>query len=189
MWPPPPDELASQVRKTLRERFRSAAKRSGVHSSFLRSRTDRQGNLALDSGVETAPEAEQPNVSKSAGVNDSSSANSTLRMTVADSVLEKKFATQPVFISGKLPLPWELSDKLELLIDGETMTVENQIQFYAPNNLLAHPLVSPALGYVGGLPPLLVIAGDGEVLRDEIIFLSGSFSLLFIIVLTYWQGA
>jgi acetyl esterase/lipase len=35
---------------------------------------------------------------------------------------------------------------------------------------LKHPLVSPALSYLGGLPPLLFIAGDREVLRDEIIY-------------------
>ena len=41
---------------------------------------------------------------------------------------------------------------------------------YAPNNLLVPPLVSPALSYLGGLPPILVIVSDGEVLRDEIIY-------------------
>lgn len=35
---------------------------------------------------------------------------------------------------------------------------------------MGHPLVSPALGYLGGLPPLFFIASDKEVLRDEIIF-------------------
>ena len=45
-----------------------------------------------------------------------------------------------------------------------------QFQFYAENRLLRHPLVSPALGYLGGLPPLFFIAGDGEVLRDEIVY-------------------
>lgn len=32
------------------------------------------------------------------------------------------------------------------------------------------PLVSPAMGYLGGLPPLLIIASDAEVLRDEIVY-------------------
>ena len=53
---------------------------------------------------------------------------------------------------------------------GETIEVTQQIQLYAPNDLLKHPLVSPALSYLGGLPPLLFIAGDREVLRDEIIY-------------------
>lgn len=45
-----------------------------------------------------------------------------------------------------------------------------QFQFYAENRLLRHPLVSPVLAYLGGLPPLFFVAGDGEVLRDEIIY-------------------
>jgi acetyl esterase/lipase len=45
-----------------------------------------------------------------------------------------------------------------------------QFQFYVENRLLRHPLVSPALSYLGGLPPLFFVAGDGEVLRDEIVY-------------------
>jgi len=45
-----------------------------------------------------------------------------------------------------------------------------QFQFYAENRFLRHPLVSPALAYLGGLPPLFFIAGNGEVLRDEIVY-------------------
>jgi acetyl esterase/lipase len=37
-------------------------------------------------------------------------------------------------------------------------------------NLHAVPFVSPAMGYLGGLPPLLIIASDAEVLRDEIVY-------------------
>ncbi|KAF8260352.1 hypothetical protein EI94DRAFT_913479 [Lactarius quietus] len=53
--------------------------------------------------------------------------------------------------------------------DGNQLTAP-QFQFYAENGLLRHPLVSPALGYLGGLPPLFFIAGNGEVLRDEIVY-------------------
>jgi len=54
--------------------------------------------------------------------------------------------------------------------NGETLNVDSQIQLYAPNNLLAHPLISHCGAYLGGLPPLFFIAGDQEVLRDEIIY-------------------
>ena len=38
---------------------------------------------------------------------------------------------------------------------------------------LTHPLVSPLLqGSLGGLCPLYILAGDNEVLRDEIIYLA-----------------
>ncbi|EPQ55203.1 lipase/ esterase, partial [Gloeophyllum trabeum ATCC 11539] len=53
---------------------------------------------------------------------------------------------------------------------GETLTIEHQVHLYTTNNLLPHPLVSPILGYLGGLPPLFIVASDKEVLRDEIIY-------------------
>lgn len=38
---------------------------------------------------------------------------------------------------------------------------------------LTHPLVSPIVqGSLGNLCPLYILAGDGEVLRDEIIYLA-----------------
>ena len=44
---------------------------------------------------------------------------------------------------------------------------------YTTNELLTHPLVSPILQpTLGGLPPLLIMVGGGEVLRDEQIFLA-----------------
>ena len=53
---------------------------------------------------------------------------------------------------------------------GDTLTVDSQIQLYAPNNLLPHPLICHCRAYLGGLPPLFFTAGDQEVLRDEIIY-------------------
>lgn len=44
---------------------------------------------------------------------------------------------------------------------------------YTTNELLPHPLVSPATQpTLGGLPPLLIMVGGGEVLRDEQIYLA-----------------
>jgi len=49
----------------------------------------------------------------------------------------------------------------------------DQIQLYAANSQLTHPLCSPVLhGSLGGLPPLYILCGDGEVLRDEILYLA-----------------
>lgn len=48
-------------------------------------------------------------------------------------------------------------------------------RFYADSvcRQLTHPLVSPVLqGSLGDLCPLYILAGDGEVLRDEIIYLA-----------------
>ena len=44
---------------------------------------------------------------------------------------------------------------------------------YTTNELLSHPLVSPVLQpSLGGLPPLLIMVGGAEVLRDEQVFLA-----------------
>jgi acetyl esterase/lipase len=60
---------------------------------------------------------------------------------------------------------------LRLEVHGERVEIDTQVQIYATNAQLCHPLVSPALGYLGGLCPLFVMCGDNEVLRDEIIYL------------------
>nr|XP_018262748.1 uncharacterized protein I303_04228 [Kwoniella dejecticola CBS 10117]OBR84906.1 hypothetical protein I303_04228 [Kwoniella dejecticola CBS 10117] len=61
---------------------------------------------------------------------------------------------------------------LKLTVKSEEILIDTQIQLYATNAQLCHPWVSPVLGYLGGLPPLFVMCGDKEVLRDEIIFLA-----------------
>ncbi|KAK0742305.1 hypothetical protein B0T21DRAFT_381947 [Apiosordaria backusii] len=67
----------------------------------------------------------------------------------------------------------EATHKLVFNIDGKQITVKEQIQIYTTNDLLAHPLVSPVMQpTLGGLPPLFIMVGGGEVLRDEQIYLA-----------------
>ncbi|TKY87195.1 hypothetical protein EX895_003872 [Sporisorium graminicola] len=55
----------------------------------------------------------------------------------------------------------------------EAIELREQIQLYATNDQLTHPLCSAVLsGSLGGLPPLYILAGDAEVLRDEITYLA-----------------
>jgi acetyl esterase/lipase len=56
--------------------------------------------------------------------------------------------------------------------DEKLLNTAHQFQLYTTNALLKHPLVSPVLAYLGGLPPLFIVASDREVLRDEIIYTS-----------------
>ncbi|KAH6915136.1 lipase/esterase [Coprinopsis sp. MPI-PUGE-AT-0042] len=57
--------------------------------------------------------------------------------------------------------------------DKVPLELRSQIQQYAMTEQLTHPLVSPVLqGSLGNLPPLYILAGDGEVLRDEIVYLA-----------------
>lgn len=71
--------------------------------------------------------------------------------------------------------PVEATDPQKIFLttaSGEKLEIDHQIHLYTQNSLITHPLVSPALSYLGGLPPLLFIVGDKEVLRDEIIYTS-----------------
>ncbi|KAI3320236.1 alpha/beta-hydrolase [Xylariaceae sp. AK1471] len=62
---------------------------------------------------------------------------------------------------------------LRINIDGKEVILKDQIQMYATNELLSHPLVSPIMQpSLGGLPPLLIMTGGGEILRDEQIYLA-----------------
>ncbi|KAF2760387.1 alpha/beta-hydrolase [Pseudovirgaria hyperparasitica] len=62
---------------------------------------------------------------------------------------------------------------LSISIDGKVVEIKDQIQMYAANHLINHPLVSPVLQpTLGGLPPLLVQVGGGELLRDEQLYLA-----------------
>ena len=59
------------------------------------------------------------------------------------------------------------------LDNDKRVEIKDQIQMYAANHLLTHPLVSPALQpTLGGLPPLLIQTGGGELLRDEQIYIA-----------------
>lgn len=59
------------------------------------------------------------------------------------------------------------------LKDGESVKLNQQIQLYATNDQLTHPYCSPLFSpSLGGLPPLLILAGQNEVLRDEIVYLA-----------------
>ncbi|KAG5294322.1 lipase/esterase [Histoplasma ohiense] len=62
---------------------------------------------------------------------------------------------------------------LKVEIDGQLVELKDQIHMYTTNELLSHPLVSPVLQpSLGGLPPMLILTGGAELLRDEQIYLS-----------------
>lgn len=68
------------------------------------------------------------------------------------------------------PKPGKL---LSIELDGKLIELKDQIQMYAPNHLLAHPMVSPVMQpSLGGLPPLLIQTGGGELLHDEQVYLA-----------------
>jgi acetyl esterase/lipase len=59
-------------------------------------------------------------------------------------------------------------DNIRVVLDDKTVELKDQIQMYTTNQLLSHPLVSSVLQpSLGGLPPMQVLSGGGEMLRDE----------------------
>ncbi|RDW64588.1 hypothetical protein BP6252_10239 [Coleophoma cylindrospora] len=61
----------------------------------------------------------------------------------------------------------------EVVVDGENLVINHQIQMYAPNSQLQIPLVSGVCAAsLGGLCPLQVLVGGGEIFRDEQIYLA-----------------
>jgi acetyl esterase/lipase len=63
--------------------------------------------------------------------------------------------------------------QLSIELGGKLVFIKDQIQMYTTNHLLSHPLVAPVLQpTLGGLPPLLILTGGGEILRDEQIYLA-----------------
>ena len=58
-----------------------------------------------------------------------------------------------------------------IVIGDKKVTIKDQIQLYATNAQISHPLVSPVIaGSLGGLCPLLIMCGGSELLREEIIY-------------------
>ncbi|KAH0588833.1 hypothetical protein H2248_004632 [Termitomyces sp. 'cryptogamus'] len=91
------------------------------------------------------------------------------------SMAQSTSAGQPVDVGATTSLPTSDPQHIDQTVSlvarsGEILSTSNQLHLYTQNSLLAHPLVSPVVSYLGGLPPLLFIVSDREVLRDEIIY-------------------
>ena len=66
-----------------------------------------------------------------------------------------------------------VGENLRINLDGQMIELKEQIQLYAPNDLLSHPLVSPVMQpSLGGLPPMLIQTGGAELLHDEQVYLA-----------------
>ncbi|BGP23118.1 lipase/esterase family protein [Rhodotorula toruloides] len=81
------------------------------------------------------------------------------------------------------PPPASPTQRLSQILVGEEhlaeqgldvrVEIDEQVQMYAHNRLLDHPLVSPVnQGSLGGLPPLYICCGGSELLHDEIIYIA-----------------
>lgn len=151
LWPPPSYEMTRRVHATLRERIRDMVRAHSGEEDPARPkhRKSRSKNTMAD----------EKDKNSKAGPD---AMPVDVGQTAAAPPLNSA-ETQPISVTTK---------------SGEKLTIEDQVHLYTQNSLIIHPLVSPALSYLGGLPPLLWIESDGEVLRDEGIY--RSVSVLFI---------
>ena len=164
LWPPPPDHVTKQVHQGLRQRVREAIrpKEKGA---------DKDKRASIDTSVpEPTPE---PTPDPHAHPSDLPASPPS-----PDYILNDPTSGRTLHIGAAKSIPSPIlpepvkSQRLELMTaQGEKLTIDGQVHMYTPNYLLPHPLVSPVVSYLGGLPPLLVIASDKEVLRDEIMYL------------------
>ncbi|KAJ3785120.1 hypothetical protein GGU11DRAFT_684254 [Lentinula aff. detonsa] len=161
LWPPPDEELAGRVRTGLRQRVRAVFKGEADPNASV-----------LTFGLGTS----QPNQSTS-GTNANTDPPSS--GDAPDNMPINVGATTPLPLpnsSATNANPFDSNSAHESIVfqaqNGEILSIQQQIQLYTTNALLGHPLVSPALGYLGGLPPLMVIVSDKEVLRDEGIYMA-----------------
>ncbi|KAJ7169077.1 hypothetical protein C8R43DRAFT_982176 [Mycena crocata] len=90
--------------------------------------------------------------------------------TAAASTTTLAVPEAPIDVGATAPLPHDSEIITLTTTSGEELRIDKQVHLYAQNSLLVHPLISGALSYLGGLPPLFIIASDKEVLRDEIIY-------------------
>lgn len=185
LWPPPSDELTSTVQSTLRSRIRQLARLdppsaltspSTLHitPSGLVVGTAHGASTQSVNSVHTA------NPDASTGPSASSAAISKTLPTDGEPIALGTTAPLPTATAADSPRATATSvpsqgsaSKIKLVAEnGDLLEIDKQIQLYTPNDLLTHPLVSGAMGFLGGLPPLLIVAGDKEVLRDEAIYTS-----------------
>ncbi|PLN75022.1 lipase/esterase family protein [Aspergillus taichungensis] len=82
---------------------------------------------------------------------------------------DRQYSEPPNVDKGTFDEP----ENIKVPMDGKVYEIKDQVHTYAPNELLGHPLVSPVLqASLGGLPPLQILVGGGEKLRDEQIYLA-----------------
>ncbi|OQO07784.1 hypothetical protein B0A48_06575 [Cryoendolithus antarcticus] len=84
---------------------------------------------------------------------------------------KKKKAKDALLTAAPTKVP--LDQGLTITLDGEKISIKEQIKMYSTNAMLTHPLVSPVQQpSLGGLPPMLIQVGGAELLRDEQIYLA-----------------
>ncbi|KAJ9106187.1 hypothetical protein QFC21_001331 [Naganishia friedmannii] len=177
LWPPPAPELTETVQRTLRSKVKDTVNRFTGHQKPAMSEKNLAGTsynddtaTAVATGASTNEETTARGDTKIEPIKDGKY-KSTLHPTSEERASHHPGPTG-LGENHSTADPAEQKHLIQLDIAGKPVTIRSQIQLYATNDQLSQPLVSPVMGYLGGLPPLLVIASDAEVLRDEILYVA-----------------
>jgi len=166
LWPPPNEEVIKSVRHNLAEKIRRLTR-------IGHSRVPSQESIACNTrGDVTLPSPGKSNYG-TVGMNASML---HLKAPSGSHATPDEHAIRPSMSAPAIPSMnhVEPAEAFTIRIGDTYYQVKSQIQLYTTNNLLTHPLVSPINAYLGGLPPLFIMASDKEVLRDEIVCLWAS---------------
>ncbi|WRT66661.1 uncharacterized protein IL334_003621 [Kwoniella shivajii] len=199
LWPPPPPMLTEEVQSRLRTKVKEVVSRVHLQShtphptleddenrdspttTTTTSDPDKSGNITTSTpsgGLEKSKERSEsdlhPLADKSENKHPEPQTEPTHNPSRANPAdLFQTLQNRNQNRNDNKPTTLAQCDiPLKLTVKGEQVLVDTQIQLYATNAQLCHPWISPVLGYLGGLPPLFIMCGDKEVLRDEIIFLA-----------------
>jgi len=143
-WPPVNEEEKARIESDSEEQARREANRRNSTKSKV-SKADDNASRSFSSG----PSTQNPNPRE----NDNNAMGTEGAEEIPRSII---------------PGP---DRELSVIINDAHVPIKDQIQMYTTNRLISHPLVSPVLQpSLGGLPPLLILTGGGELLRDEQIY-------------------
>ena len=166
LWPPPSEEMTQNMRQSL-------AKKILRFTRIGYDRNPSEESVAITSrgDFKTPTLKATGSTAKSATVGQAST--SRLKVPSGNQPASIEYGLSPSVIAPTLAgmSHSEPSTGISLAIDGELVTVRSQVQLYCSNHLLIHPLISTVTSYLGGLPPLFIMASDKEVLRDEIVYM------------------
>ena len=164
LWPPPSEEMTQNMRQNLAKKILRFT-RLGHH------RNPSAESVAITSrgDFKTTTPRTPTSTAKWATVGHTSTSH--LKVPSDESGLSPSTPTLEGMSHS------EPSSGISLMVNGELVTLRSQVHLYCPNHLMTHPLISPVTSYLGGLPPLFVMASDKEVLRDEILYMCVSISL------------
>ncbi|GAA5949067.1 hypothetical protein JCM21900_004847 [Sporobolomyces salmonicolor] len=165
LWPPPPPEFRKRAAQSTSIEGLKLAARKYAHSHFSPS--------ASSAGATPSSEHRHHHLSFNTHKKGLELAGAVEKLPEADPQRAEQHRTQAKPEGEGEEGKGEIGRVIKVKVDGEMVELADQIQLYATNDQLIYPFVSPAFApSLGGLPPLYVMAGDKEVLRDEIIFMA-----------------